>query len=232
MTDYGDDGDGLLMKALRTGSGYYIDVGCSELIASGQVKVRSGVEIERLTATSAVLTDGTKLPADAIIYATGYRPMNEWVASIISRETADLIGPNWGYGSGSRGDPGPWLGRAPQHVEANETGGSLVSWRKPPFVTALLEAGCPSAQGANGRNCDTGLLRPQHHGCRVISWFKTQVSLTMRVARFNGTNLLYHITHAPYLGANINQGRFRIESIVVDCPEEAVCTKKNRLRIS
>ena len=38
---------GLMMKALRTGSGYYIDVGCSELIASGEVKVRSGVEIAR-----------------------------------------------------------------------------------------------------------------------------------------------------------------------------------------
>ena len=110
MTDYGIDGDGLLMKALRTGSGYYIDVGCSELIASGQVKVRSGVEVARLEANKAVLSDGKELPADVIIYATGYLPMNEWVAKIVSRETADLIGPNWGYGSGTKGDPGPWLG--------------------------------------------------------------------------------------------------------------------------
>ena len=36
--------------------------------------------------------------------------MNEWVAEIVSREVADLIGPNWGYGSGTRGDPGPWEG--------------------------------------------------------------------------------------------------------------------------
>ena len=35
-----------MMKALRTGSGYYIDVGCSELITNGEVKVRSGVEID------------------------------------------------------------------------------------------------------------------------------------------------------------------------------------------
>ena len=48
-TDFGEDGSGLLMKALRTGSGYYIDVGCSELIANGEVKVRSGVEIARFT---------------------------------------------------------------------------------------------------------------------------------------------------------------------------------------
>ncbi len=109
-TDYGIDGDGLLMKALRTGSGYYIDVGCSELIASGQVKVRSGVEIREVKPKAVVLTDGSEVPADVIVYATGYLPMNEWVAAIISRQTADLVGPNWGYGSGARGDPGPWEG--------------------------------------------------------------------------------------------------------------------------
>lgn len=110
MTDFGEDESGLMMKAFRTGSGYYIDVGASELIASGGVKVRSAVEVERLTETSAILTDGTELPADVIVYATGYLPMNEWVASIISREAADMIGPNWGYGSGVKGDPGPWQG--------------------------------------------------------------------------------------------------------------------------
>ncbi len=110
LTDYGADQSGLMMKALRTGSGYYIDVGASELIASGQVKVRSGVEIARLTENSAILSDGSELPADLIVAATGYLPMNEWVASIISREVADLVGPNWGYGSGTRGDPGPWEG--------------------------------------------------------------------------------------------------------------------------
>ena len=99
-----------MMKALRTGSGYYLDVGCSELIAGGEVQVRSGVEISRINAESVILTDGSELPADVIVYATGYLPMNEWVARIVSRETADLIGPNWGYGSGTRGDPGPWEG--------------------------------------------------------------------------------------------------------------------------
>ncbi len=110
MTDYGEDGSGLMMKALRTGSGYYIDVGCSELIASGEIKVRSKVEIAEIKETSVILTDGSELPADIIVYATGYLPMNEWLATIISREVADRIGPNWGYGSGTRGDPGPWQG--------------------------------------------------------------------------------------------------------------------------
>ena len=45
-----------------------------------------------------------------IIHATGYQPMTARVAQIVSQEAADRIGPNWGYGSGTRGDPGPWLG--------------------------------------------------------------------------------------------------------------------------
>ncbi len=110
MTDYGPDGSGLLLKALQTGTGYYIDVGCSELIANGEIKVRSGVEIRKINKSSVTLTDGSELAADVIVYATGYLPMNEWVARIVSRETADLIGPNWGFGSGARGDPGPWEG--------------------------------------------------------------------------------------------------------------------------
>ena len=36
MLDFGDDGSGLFMKYLRRGSGYYIDVGASELVARRQ----------------------------------------------------------------------------------------------------------------------------------------------------------------------------------------------------
>ena len=35
MLDFGDDESGLTMKYLRRGSGYYIDVGASELIING-----------------------------------------------------------------------------------------------------------------------------------------------------------------------------------------------------
>jgi putative flavoprotein involved in K+ transport len=110
QTDLGEDNSGQAMKAFRTGSGYYLDVGCSELIATRKVKIRSGVEPREIKAKSMVLSDGTELAADVIIYATGYLPMNEWVAEVISREVADMIGPNWGYGSGTKGDPGPWEG--------------------------------------------------------------------------------------------------------------------------
>jgi putative flavoprotein involved in K+ transport len=110
LLDFGDDGSGLFMKYLRRGSGYYIDVGASDLIADGKIKLHSGVNIERITEDSVVLTDRTVLPADLIVYATGYGSMNGWAARLISQEVADRVGKCWGLGSSTTKDPGPWEG--------------------------------------------------------------------------------------------------------------------------
>src|SRR5690606_30146654 len=69
--DFGDDDSGLFLKYLRRGSGYYINIGASELVAEGSIALANG-DVARLTEDSVVLTDGTVLPADAVVYATGY----------------------------------------------------------------------------------------------------------------------------------------------------------------
>lgn len=107
--DWGDDGSGLFMKYLRRGSGYYIDVGAAELVANGDVKLAKG-QVDHLTETSVVLADGTELPADLVVYATGYGSMNGWAADLISQEVADKVGKVWGLGSDTTKDPGPWEG--------------------------------------------------------------------------------------------------------------------------
>ena len=108
--DFGEDGSGLFMKYLRRGSGYYIDVGASELVANGSIKLKSGVAVERINAHSVTFSDGSELPADLIVYATGYGSMNGWAAQLISQEVADKVGKCWGLGSGTTKDPGPWEG--------------------------------------------------------------------------------------------------------------------------
>lgn len=110
LLDFGDDGSGLFLKYLRRGSGYYIDVGASELVADGKIPVRPGVSIDHVRERSVVLTDGTELPADVIVLATGYGNMNNWAAQLISQEVADQVGPCWGLGSDTTKDPGPWEG--------------------------------------------------------------------------------------------------------------------------
>ena len=110
LLDFGEDGSGLFMKYLRRGSGYYIDVGASELVADGRIKLKSGVNIERINPRSVTLTDGTELPADLLVYATGYGSMNNWLADLVSPEVADTVGKCWGLGSNTTKDPGPWEG--------------------------------------------------------------------------------------------------------------------------
>jgi putative flavoprotein involved in K+ transport len=110
LHDWGEDESGLFMKYLRRGSGYYIDVGASELVASGDIKLESGVDVTRLTEHGVLLSNGKELPADLVVYATGYGSMNGWAADLISPEVADKVGKVWGLGSGTKKDPGPWEG--------------------------------------------------------------------------------------------------------------------------
>jgi putative flavoprotein involved in K+ transport len=109
LLDFGEDDSGLFMKYLRRGSGYYIDVGASELVADGRVKLKTGA-IERVERSGLLMADGTKLDADLIVWATGYGSMNGWIAKLIDQATADKVGKCWGLGSGTKKDPGPWEG--------------------------------------------------------------------------------------------------------------------------
>lgn len=110
MLDFGDDDSGLFMKYLRRASGYYIDVGACDLVIDGSIKLQAGKQISHLSENAVVLDDGTELPADLVVYATGYGSMNGWVADLISQEVADKVGKVWGLGSDTTKDPGPWEG--------------------------------------------------------------------------------------------------------------------------
>jgi putative flavoprotein involved in K+ transport len=107
--DWGPDGSGLFMKYLRRGSGYYIDIGASQLVIDGKIKLVAG-QVEEITETGLKLTDGREIPADVIVYATGYGSMNGWVADLCGQEMADRVGKVWGLGSDTPKDPGPWEG--------------------------------------------------------------------------------------------------------------------------
>jgi putative flavoprotein involved in K+ transport len=107
--DWGADNSGLFMKYLRRGSGYYIDVGASQLIIDGKIKLAHG-NVRAVVPDGVVLEDGTHLPADVIVYATGYGSMNGFAADLIGQDVADKVGKVWGLGSDTPKDPGPWVG--------------------------------------------------------------------------------------------------------------------------
>jgi putative flavoprotein involved in K+ transport len=55
--------------------------------------------IERFTADGALLKDGSTVPADLIVLATGYYPQMELVRRALGKEMVEHIGPVWGIGA-------------------------------------------------------------------------------------------------------------------------------------
>ena len=141
--DFAEDGTGIIGKYRRSASGYYIDVGGSQQVMDGDIAIRSNVGVDRIAADEIVLSDGSHLPSDVIIYATGFGSMEEWVARLIDQPTANKIGRCWGYGSGYRGDPALGKARASQYVETHSPtravvhGGNLAQARMYSHYLAL-----------------------------------------------------------------------------------------------
>ncbi|NIM26996.1 MAG: NAD(P)-binding domain-containing protein, partial [Gammaproteobacteria bacterium] len=106
----GEDGAGIHATYLRRGAGYYIDVGASQLIIDGAIALEHAASVASINERSLTLDNGKEIPADLIVLATGYGPMNDWAAMLISEEVAHRVGRCWGLGSDTRYDPGPWEG--------------------------------------------------------------------------------------------------------------------------
>lgn len=95
-TDLGEDETGFHLKYNRRGGGYYINVGCSDLIADGEIGLLQYEQIERFAPEGAVLEDGMLIPLDLVVLATGYRNQQEDVRRWFGAEIADRVGPIWG----------------------------------------------------------------------------------------------------------------------------------------
>jgi hypothetical protein len=95
--DKGPDDAGLLMKYYQRGGGYYIDVGASQLIIDGKIRIKQGSEISEVTEYGLKFADGTQLEADEIVFATGYMNMRTEARSIFGDELADRVNDIWGF---------------------------------------------------------------------------------------------------------------------------------------
>ena len=89
--DSGPDDSGFFMKYFQRGGGYYIDVGASQLIIDGKIKVKQGQEIKEVKANGLLFEDGSELEADEIVFATGYENMRGTARKIFGDEIADRV---------------------------------------------------------------------------------------------------------------------------------------------
>ncbi|KAF1937599.1 FAD/NAD(P)-binding domain-containing protein [Clathrospora elynae] len=115
--DSGPMDSGLLIKYFQRGGGYYIDVGASQLIIDGKIKVKQGQEIAKILPNGIEFADGTKLEADEIVFATGYQNMRTQARKIFGDEVADRVNDVWGFNEEGEfrtmwqksGHPGLWF---------------------------------------------------------------------------------------------------------------------------
>jgi cation diffusion facilitator CzcD-associated flavoprotein CzcO len=96
-TDFEPDLTGFHMRYLRTGGGYYINVGCSDLLARREVGLVQARDIDRFTSDGLRMVDGTEIPCDLVVLATGYENQQEGVRRLLGDDVADRVGRIWGF---------------------------------------------------------------------------------------------------------------------------------------
>jgi cation diffusion facilitator CzcD-associated flavoprotein CzcO len=115
--DFGEDSTGWQFKYLTRGGGYYFNVGCSDLVASGAIGLLQFSDIDAFTADGARMKNAKTIPADLIVLATGYKPQEYLVQRLLGEHVAARVGPIWGFGDGQElrnmytrtGQPGLWF---------------------------------------------------------------------------------------------------------------------------
>lgn len=136
---FGEDGSGWQYLYLSRGGGYYFNVGCSDLIVEGKVGLLQAADIEDFVPQGAKLRDGTTLPADLVVLATGYKGQDHLVRKLFGEAVAARVGPIWGFGPNQElrsmfvrtGQPGLWF-----------IAGSLAQCRIYSHTLALQIKGC------------------------------------------------------------------------------------------
>lgn len=114
---FGEDGTGWQFLYLTRGGGYYFNVGCSDLIASGDIALAQFDDIDGFGKDGARLKSGGTIPAELIVLATGYKGQEALVRQLFGDAVAERTGPVWGFGEGQElrnmftrtGQPGLWF---------------------------------------------------------------------------------------------------------------------------
>ncbi|KIM52907.1 hypothetical protein SCLCIDRAFT_140112 [Scleroderma citrinum Foug A] len=93
---FGEDGAGFMALLWEKLGGYYFDVGASQRIIDGEIKLKSDGPIARFTSTGLLFEDGSTLGADVVLFATGYGDATENYLRLLPENLHDAVKPAWG----------------------------------------------------------------------------------------------------------------------------------------
>lgn len=90
------EGAGWPMKYFTRGGGYYFNVGCSDLIAKGEIQVIQDEAIASYGPEGPALADGRTVPVDLVVLATGFHGYEDALPRWFGAPVAQAIGKVWG----------------------------------------------------------------------------------------------------------------------------------------
>ncbi len=114
----GIDGTGWPYLFRTRGGGYYFNIGCSDLIARGEVGLLQYADIESFIPEGVRMKDGSTITTDLVVLATGYLGLEHMVRKFFGPEVAARVGPVWGFDPHTQelrnmwtrtGQPGLWF---------------------------------------------------------------------------------------------------------------------------
>ncbi|KAF9444560.1 FAD/NAD(P)-binding domain-containing protein [Macrolepiota fuliginosa MF-IS2] len=103
--DRGYKDTGFLLTAFMRTGGYYLDVGGSQYLIDGKIKLKNDSALESFTENGLKFANGSELPADVVIFCTGLGKARDVVSGILDPETFKGVGDIWGLD-----DEGEWKG--------------------------------------------------------------------------------------------------------------------------
>ncbi|KAJ3788473.1 hypothetical protein GGU11DRAFT_815041 [Lentinula aff. detonsa] len=92
----GINGTGFGMLAWSKASGYYLDVGASQMIIDGKIKLKNDSLLQSFTETGLKFEDGSEIPADVVVFATGFGDARNLIRKVCGDDVANKCSPVWG----------------------------------------------------------------------------------------------------------------------------------------
>jgi cation diffusion facilitator CzcD-associated flavoprotein CzcO len=111
--EFGEDGTGWPLKFRTRGGGYYFNVGASELIADGRIRLVQAADIAGYERDALRFKDGTRLTCELIVLATGYKGPDHLLQQLFGADVAQRVGRVWGFDEASQELRNMWT-RTPQ----------------------------------------------------------------------------------------------------------------------
>jgi len=89
----GEDGIGLLHHQLLKAGHFYIDQGACQMIVDGKIKIKRSQEgVEGFDQNAVILADGTRIEAEIVVVATGFKLFSDVAEKIMGKEFMAKVG--------------------------------------------------------------------------------------------------------------------------------------------